>query len=146
MIVGGTGFPGQIRAAQLFCPGCSASLDHILHHASHEKGIARVYDLLCFFCGKCRLRLLQDIAFHILYALDEIRRYAETSIGKGSIPHRHLHRCNRPGAQCHRQIGGMLFGIETKTGDVILGILNADCLENANGYQILGFSKRFAHA
>src|SRR2546422_3806205 len=55
-------------------------------------------------------------------------------------------RGDRPGAKRHRQVGRMPLRVEAEAGDVILGILGADRVEDADRHHVLRLRQRGAHA
>ena len=86
------------------------------------------------------------MAAHIFDALDEIRRHAEAAVGENGIACQQLQGSDRAGTERHGEIGRILGCVKTEFGNVILGILRSDGLQNANGNQVLGFGQGVSHA
>ena len=51
VVVGGTGFTGDVGAAECGCTACGTDTDNVLHDFVHDVGVARVNGLRCVFTG-----------------------------------------------------------------------------------------------
>ncbi len=146
MIIGGAGLAGEVLATKRCGARCRTRAGDILQHAVHEKGVARIQYPQGFIASKCRLRLGHDIATVIDDALDDVGLDLVAAIGEHTIATHHLPQCHRTGTQCHGEIGRVLFGIEAKACDVVLRVLRADGLEDADRHHVLRFCDGGAHA
>src|SRR6267142_1349186 len=58
----------------------------------------------------------------------------------------HLKRRGRARTERHGEVGRVAIGIEAESGDVILRVLRADRLQDANRHHVLRLGERHAHA
>ncbi|CFT93929.1 Uncharacterised protein [Bordetella pertussis] len=87
----------------------------------------------------------QDLAGAVGDAIDQVGRDAVAAVGEHRIGAGQLQGRDRAGAQRQRQHGGLARLVETEAGEVVLGVLRPDGLQDADGHHVLRLVQALAH-
>ncbi|CAM2149493.1 hypothetical protein PT2222_210130 [Paraburkholderia tropica] len=144
-IVGRTGLAAEVGALEDVRLRARAALRHALQQAVHDVGVARIDRARRVLLRDERLRLRDHHAALIGDFGDQIRIHAIAAVREHGVTARHLQRRDEAGAQRHRQIGRMTLGVEAEVRDVLLRVLRADVVEDADRHEVLRLHERRAH-
>jgi hypothetical protein len=97
------------------------------------------------FCSAFSGCARDDGAVRIGHLGDQIRIDPKAAVRENRICTRHLQRRDESRAQRHRQIGGMAVGVEAEARDVLLRVLGADVVEDADRHEVARALQRGAH-
>ncbi|CUJ46074.1 Uncharacterised protein [Achromobacter xylosoxidans] len=104
----------------------------------HDPGGARVDGARGGVARHHRLRLHQHVARAVGDLVDQVGRDAVAAVGEHAVAVDHLQRRGAAGAQAQRQHRRPAGLVEAEAGQVVLRVLRADGLQDADGDHVLG--------